>query len=196
MTSSNLSWTWKIPSSSSVSKPLCSFPLATEAFGKGCTITDTSATVSNKQESSSLLENKIVQKLFLDLKQNCLKVENHENGGVAGRWQMLGICLGPWRQRFICRLNLHKIVISICFCLVLTKYKAIFLQWIYEIKFIFLLCQSVIRWVIQGKAPPEEELWPPSKHTIWTPLLPNCSMHLPCPHMYKAHNKLQAYPNI
>ena len=66
VTSSNLSRTWKIPSSSSVSEPLHSFSLATEVSGTGCTITGTSATVSNKQESSSLLKkNKKFKNYFL-----------------------------------------------------------------------------------------------------------------------------------
>ena len=104
VTSSNLSRTWKIPSSSSVSEPLHSFSLATEAFGTGCTITGTSATVSNKQESSSLLKKiKSSKSIFLYLTQNYLKQVNNENRGVPVRLQMLGLV--PWRSRFICHWN-------------------------------------------------------------------------------------------
>ena len=104
VTSSNLSRTWKIPSSSYVSEPLHSFSLATEAFGTGCTITGTSATVSNKQESSSLLKKiKSSKTIFLYLTQNYLKQVNNENRGVPVRLQMLG--LGPWQSSFICHWN-------------------------------------------------------------------------------------------
>ena len=104
VTSSNLSRTWKIPSSSSVSEPLHSFSLATEVSGTGCTITGTSATVSNKQESSSLLKKiKSSKTIFSYLTQNYLKQVNNENRGVPVRLQMLG--LGPWRSRFICHWN-------------------------------------------------------------------------------------------
>ncbi len=44
-----------------------------------------------------------------------LKVVCNENQGGSGRWHTFGICLGPWRWRFVCCLILLSSLFSIYF---------------------------------------------------------------------------------
>jgi hypothetical protein len=77
---------------------------------------------------------------------------------------MLGIGLGPWRSRFICRLNmLFACKIVVPFPLSIGE----ILGYFFTINYIYFLTRSIHDPRGWSKAKvPGEKLWPPSKHTI------------------------------
>ena len=106
---------------------------------------------------------------------------------------MLVIGLGTWRSRFICRLNMLFV------CKIIVPFPLSIGQILGNFFYnkLHLFSYSVnpqCEGVVQGKGPWRKKLWPPSEHTIWTPLLPNCPWTSPtlAKIMYKAHKKLWA----